>query len=1300
MVDNRVENGIFDKARSSNKFLVENDALVNRATAYVIPWIIVTVPLVIALKYLNIFKMPYSQVILFSIIVTCVVISSVIVNRISNDIVFNKYFNVMALSLGVFSVALLPNIGIWLSFLLSIIVALFYIDPKLTVITSIVNYVLMLIAMWFRVSAWMETGNLLADHGKDFFSLYMGYVLGLTVEYVVAAPILYFISKTEEEHIIREDDLMEEVKSDEERYALAFENSNDIIYDYNFLTDEFVAFGSLEEHDSGSAAGKRVYNDFVTTVLNPGKMIYPSDVDKIRFFMDGKLTGPIEFRYHKNEDEDFRWYSLEGQIVYDENTGESLRGVGRIKDITDEKREEQNLLERVERDRNTNFIKWDVGLRLLSQKTGDESKGTAAHICYIHINNLKNISESQGGVFLDAVIERIAENIRNLTTESDLKIRISDSSFAIYFDDPSDEVLEVFDSKIREALNSIVINREDTGCLEYNITYFHGLTDLMDTMPMEEKFQIEGSGDRQKDNRYYGEMIPFVFNVLQRSKELQSAVDMTLNRISNQFDIDYIHILERDSTTTLESLSCIGEFDRAPRLLCPFIGRKFNVDKADYEKIRDLLGNGNYFLINKEFFENIPGDTADFLEALGTSGLVCVIRSEDVIRGCIFYEKNDRDYEWPQELIDVLSEMSSIIASFILKNMADKASAAKSNFLSSMSHEIRTPMNAIAGFSELILSEKNISDRTKKYAGNIRSSANNLLGIINQILDFSKIESGKFEIIEDNYAMSSLLNDITSVIGVQVSEKPIKFIVNIGDHIPEGLRGDVLRIRQIFINILNNSIKYTDRGEIELTVDWRYKDDSKGELIASVRDTGIGIKEEDMPKLFESFMQIDTRRNRGITGTGLGLAVCKNLLNLMDGNIEVESKYGEGSTFTFTIPQTVVDSAECTYVYGEAVTSQDTFALSFVCPGARILVVDDNRVNLEVAKGLISQYGAEVELASSGGEAIARIEDEPRYDIVFMDHMMPGMDGIETTVQIRKLMESSGDALREKYGTTIIALTANAIKGMEEEFLNAGMNDYLTKPIELRRLEEILRKWIPEEKLDTSPEGIKAVSDKVNGDGQPGPSFDGDLPSWAGDLEHINVKAGLVNALGDIEMYKTLLSSFISSNKPETIDSQFESGDLKAYQISVHALKSSARYIGAIPLSDAAKLQEDLAKEGLEEEIRLKKPELDELLSKVLNEAASALSAARKAEETEEEETGDDKESISTEDALSKMDEILDLLTEMESDEAENSIQELLSEKGFSKDVRDLLKAALKNIRNFDYDEAVESIDSAKESLK
>jgi signal transduction histidine kinase/CheY-like chemotaxis protein len=507
--------------------------------------------------------------------------------------------------------------------------------------------------------------------------------------------------------------------------------------------------------------------------------------------------------------------------------------------------------------------------------------------------------------------------------------------------------------------------------------------------------------------------------------------------------------------------------------------------------------------------------------------------------------------------------------------IAKRASLAKSDFLASMSHEIRTPMNAIMGMIELIL-RKDISADVYADAQGIKHAGINLLAIINDILDFSKIESGKMELAAAEYRLDSLINDCISIIRVRLTEKPLLFIVDVDSTLPNKLRGDEIRIRQILINLLSNAVKFTQNGYIALKVSASFpvergSNREGGSVILNfaIEDTGVGIKTEDIDKLFSDFTRFDSHRNRGIEGTGLGLAISRQLSRLMGGDITVKSVYGEGSTFTAILPQQIVNPTPIAIVDSPAekfslvfetrqalansfayslqnlgipvqvVTEEKAFfrelekpltgrmypyvfvpgaftektadfikkrkistslvmvldlgdpvppgnqrSLSlpaftvslanifngppeelrrekshtkFVAPDARILVVDDNRTNLVVVKGLLSPYRMNITLCSSGREAVS-LAQQNRYDIIFMDHMMPGMDGVEATAAIRAL---EGDWFRD---VPIIALTANAVAGMREEYLSKGFSDFVSKPIEIPKLEEVMDRWIPQEK--------------------------------------------------------------------------------------------------------------------------------------------------------------------------------------------------------------------------------------------
>ncbi len=414
------------------------------------------------------------------------------------------------------------------------------------------------------------------------------------------------------------------------------------------------------------------------------------------------------------------------------------------------------------------------------------------------------------------------------------------------------------------------------------------------------------------------------------------------------------------------------------------------------------------------------------------------------------------------------------------KVMAERSNAAKSEFLANMSHEIRTPINAVLGMNEMILNESlqardmvpddkerisSIFSSICNYSGNISSAGSNLLSIINDILDFSKIEAGKMEIVNTEYKLSSVLNDVSNMISFKARSKNLKFGVDVDESIPDGLFGDEVRIRQVITNVLNNAVKYTEDGSVTLIVDTKDPFEKGGSsftnLVVKVRDTGIGIKEEDLKKLFSKFQRVDLEKNSSIEGTGLGLAITESLLDMMGGKIEVESEYGKGSIFTITLPQKIVSDEPIGDFKKKVEKSMDNLTArkeSFRAPNARILVVDDTKMNITVVKGLLKKTEMVIDSASSGKASIDLCR-ENRYDVILMDQRMPEMDGI-TAMHIIK--EDEGSLNKE---TPFICLTADAVTGARERYMSEGFTDYLTKPIDSDDLKEKLVESLPAEKI-------------------------------------------------------------------------------------------------------------------------------------------------------------------------------------------------------------------------------------------
>lgn len=525
------------------------------------------------------------------------------------------------------------------------------------------------------------------------------------------------------------------------------------------------------------------------------------------------------------------------------------------------------------------------------------------------------------------------------------------------------------------------------------------------------------------------------------------------------------------------------------------------------------------------------------------------------------------------------------------KETAESASRAKSDFLANMSHEIRTPINAVIGMNEMILRESD--DKTiLDYAGNIQKASRNLLTIINDILDFSKIESGKMEIDNHVYSIGDVLRDTYNMIKIKADQKNLEFVTDVDEKLPDKLKGDDVRIGQVMVNLLTNAVKYTQKGTVTLKVGWEKTSREELLLRISVKDTGIGIKDEDLSNLFKDFRRLDMNQNRNIEGTGLGLTITNNLVKLMGGSIEVSSVYGKGSTFSVVIPQQIIGVAPIGKFIDEDSKPRmlTKYTSKFTAPEAEILVVDDNELNLIVVRNLLKKTKIKITECMSGKQTL-QLMKRKRFDVIFLDHMMPGMDGIETLKQSKEL---EGNMC---VGIPIIALTANAVSGVREMYIEAGFDNYLSKPVDGLALEALLERYIPSEKIipNEAPKPAKKAD---------------------GSESLIDVETGIKYSAESEELFRELLEMFceLYFDKKDEIENHFTMENWKDYTTVVHALKSNALNVGATKLSELCGEIEKNGKAYLEDEsseklefIQSKHSELITLYGRTIDEAKEYL---------------------------------------------------------------------------------------------
>lgn len=514
---------------------------------------------------------------------------------------------------------------------------------------------------------------------------------------------------------------------------------------------------------------------------------------------------------------------------------------------------------------------------------------------------------------------------------------------------------------------------------------------------------------------------------------------------------------------------------------------------------------------------------------------------------------------------------------------AEAANMAKSSFLANMSHEIRTPINAILGMNEMILREEK-DPAIRGYAGNIQASGNSLLSIVSDVLDISKIESGKLEIIPVDYEVNSLISDCCNMAAGRAKAKELELLVECADNVPMKLCGDETHIRQIIMNLLTNAVKYTEKGTVKLIVSGRFTDGGFV-LKVDVSDTGIGIAEENLPQLFTQFQRFDLQRNRNIEGTGLGLSIVKRLCDLMSGTITARSVMGSGSTFTVELPQKVVDSTPCGGVnLNYSAGAEHEYHHSFEAPEAKILAVDDLPVNLLVIANLLKETRIKIDTAGSGRECLDKCSQQ-KYDLILMDHMMPEMDGVQTFEKLH------GDKSSPNFETPVIMLTANALAGMREQYMDVGFADYVSKPVRGAKLEEAIRRNLPESLIKPASPEIPAEAVSTE------PSGFADICSAVPEL---NVNAALQYCCGSAELLNDLLHDFTENDHFSDLKAAFEEKRWEDYRRHAHSLKSTSLMIGLTGLSERARASELALKGGCTEFAELNHDSLIEEYSALL----------------------------------------------------------------------------------------------------
>lgn len=877
--------------------------------------------------------------------------------------------------------------------------------------------------------------------------------------------------------------LENDLEHEKERYRIALDSSSDVIFEYDLLNDSYISYGSFGK-DTLPKTTPMLTKGFLSR-LRKGKLCHIENVERYISFITGENIEPIEIREKYQEDgkEKYIWVAIEGTPIHD--NGILVKIIGKKTNINEKKEKEKAALDVVQRDRLTKLYTRNIGENLIRQyllEKSDEEEGT---LILLDLDNFQKINDTYGYMFGDAILEEVAEVIKATTRQHDIAIRYGGDEFLIVMKNTEEGKTALYGKRIYEKIGNLYVGENENitiscsvgmvstkmardyltlfqyadGMLAYVKT--HGKNDILCYSPMgqvvlemEGEPYIEGNVDTEideifseKDNE---DIVSFAFSILEQTKDMRSAINLLLGKVGRKLKLNKISIIESDANF----LSNIITYEWVAKKEFHDSICKYEISQEERKLWISRFDSEGVFVMEDDW----RGDFTDGIKLEGNAPrvrnqLYCAIFEEGEFKGAVVFEHSDDKYMWPKDIRTKLKEVSKIISTHITKANADIASKAKTEFLSRMSHEIRTPMNAIVGMTTIAKSvigdDKKVSECLEK----ISTSTGYLLSLINDILDMSRIESGSMTVCSEPFNLDVLVNEIVVLMSAQAGDKSISLEVRRA-YQDRLLMGDELRLNQVLINIVGNALKFTpEHGTITISVEQVMQEEGIATIRFSVKDTGIGINENNLSRIFNAFEQAENNTARRFGGTGLGLAISSNLVKLMGGKLDVRSEEGKGSEFFFSIAFDIAEEAPRYDVVEEK--EEETYHLE----GNRLLVVEDNPINAEIAQTVLEMAGVETDHAGNGEEAIQMFEKKEQgyYDAILMDIRMPVMDGLEATKRIRTLGRADSRTI------PIIAMTANAFDEDMKKSIESGMNGHLSKPIDIDNLYKVLQENIGRE---------------------------------------------------------------------------------------------------------------------------------------------------------------------------------------------------------------------------------------------